>query len=260
MKSSRVYGKEPITLVFLHGGPGAAGSMAPVAEKLSSRRGVLEVLNRGKSIDEQVYEVYEEILRYCDLPVIIAGHSWGAWLGWIFAAKFPTLVGKLILISSGPFTAKYATGMMATRLNRLDEDEKVEFRNKMQQLSGVNPPEDEDVFNAFGKLLFKSDQYNAVAIPDDELFGFDVYRHVWPKAEELRKSGKLLEMSHQINAPVVALHGNYDPHPFQGVFEPLRNALPDFKMHIIDKCGHYPWLEMEAKDHFYDKLVAETEL
>lgn len=260
MESSRIYGKEPIRLVLLHGGPGAAGSMASVAKNLSIRFGVLEVFNFGKSIDEQVYETYEEILRYCDLPVIIAGHSWGAWLGWIFTAKFSNLVSKLILISSGPFEAKFATDILATRLGRLDENDRGKFRLKAKQISEAEGDEANDSFKELGKMMLKSDQYNAMPFQSDEdLFSYEVYSKIWPEADELRKSGKLIGMADKISIPVVALHGNYDPHPFQGVFAPLRKILTNFKMHIIDKCGHYPWLEIEAKDNFYDKLFSEIQ-
>lgn len=259
MESSRIYGKEPIRVVLLHGGPGAAGSMAPVAEKVSLGMGVLEILNHGKSIEEQIYEIYEEVLRHCDLPVILAGHSWGAWLGWIFTAKVPNLVSKLILISSGPFEVKFATEIQATRLSRLDEEEKAAFQHKAQQLVNAEPGEVNDIFRQLGKIMQKSDQYDSQSIPDEEEISYEVYRKVWPEAEQLRKSGELLKMAQQITVPVVALHGNYDPHPFQGVFEPLRKNHSDFKMHIIDKCGHYPWLEKEASGDFYKKLVRELQ-
>lgn len=255
MEISRAYGKEPIRVVLLHGGPGATGSMAPVAKNLSATHGILEILNYGTSIEEQIFEIYEEILRYCDLPVILAGHSWGAWLGWIFTAKFPNLISKLILISSGPFESKFATQIQAARLNRLDEEEKTELKKLMQQLSETNPADANEIFKTVGRLMLKSDQYKPVIYSDDdEFYSYEVYRKVWPEAEHLRKSGELLAMAQQITVPVVALHGNYDPHHFQGVFEPLRKKLSDFKMHIIDKCGHYPWMELEARDDFYGKL------
>jgi pimeloyl-ACP methyl ester carboxylesterase len=260
MESSRLYGKEPIDVVLLHGGPGAAGTMAPVAKKLSSKTGVLEILNQGRSIEEQVYEIYEEILRYCDLPVILAGHSWGAWLGWIFTAKYANLVSKLILISAGPFEAKYTSEILATRLNRLEDHEKARFHYLAKQISDVKNEDANDAFMELGKMMMKSDQYNSMPFPNDDMLSYDVFSKVWPEADKMRKSGKLLALAEKISIPVKSIHGNYDPHPFKGVFEPLRKNLSDFKMHIIDKCGHYPWLEVEAQDSFYDKLFAEIQL
>lgn len=42
MNNLRKYGSEPFTVAVIHGGPGAAGEMAPVAKEISAYRGVLE--------------------------------------------------------------------------------------------------------------------------------------------------------------------------------------------------------------------------
>jgi hypothetical protein len=44
MKNLRIYGSKPFNIAILHGGPGSPGEMAPVAQELSSIRGVLEPL------------------------------------------------------------------------------------------------------------------------------------------------------------------------------------------------------------------------
>jgi pimeloyl-ACP methyl ester carboxylesterase len=53
-------------------------------------------------------------------PAILIGHSWGAWLGFLFAAKHPTLVQKLILVSSGPFDESYVPMITKTGWNDWD--------------------------------------------------------------------------------------------------------------------------------------------
>jgi len=77
MESSRTYGNPPYKVVLVHGGPGASGYLAPLAIKLSEGAGVVEVLNSASTIKDQTYELYEEIIRQCDLPIILIGHSWG---------------------------------------------------------------------------------------------------------------------------------------------------------------------------------------
>jgi hypothetical protein len=44
MKNPRLYGRPPYRIAVLHGGPGAAGEMKPVAEALSADFGFLEPL------------------------------------------------------------------------------------------------------------------------------------------------------------------------------------------------------------------------
>ena len=76
----------------------------------------------------------------------------------------------------------------------------------------------------------------------------------WKEAEELRRSGKLLASGKQIKCPVVAIHGDFDPHPAEGVEWPLLSVLENFRFIILEKCGHYPWKEKEAGTKFYKLL------
>ncbi|MCF8365344.1 MAG: alpha/beta hydrolase [Bacteroidales bacterium] len=253
MESSRIYGNPPVKIVLIHGGPGAPGSLAPVAKKLSETAGILEILNCAKSIKGQLFEIYEEVIRHCDLPVIIIGHSWGAWLSWIFTAKFPNLVGKLVLIGSPPFTSDITHEILSTRMKRLEEDEQKLLAAYLDEIdSHANP---DRLFAKIGKLIAKADTLSSLSSEDQMIeYQYDVFRKVWTEAEEMRRSGKLPDLAGKINCPVVAIHGNYDPHPFQGVHQPLSKIIKDFKMHIIDKCGHYPWNEEFAADDFYSIL------
>ena len=79
----------------------------------------------------------------------------------------------------------------------------------------------------------------------------------WPEAAELRRSGELLEQVKLISCPVIAIHGDYDPHPIDGIREPLESALDDFRIVVLEKCGHYPWIERYARDRFFELLRQE---
>ena len=72
---------------------------------------------------------------------------------------------------------------------------------------------------------------------------------------ELRRKDELIKFSKQIKCQVVAIHGDYDPHPAEGVKEPLSNALRDFQFRLIKECGHKPWIERKAKNQFYKILT-----
>jgi len=229
--------------------------LAPLARKLSETAGILEILNSAKSIKGQLFEIYEEVIRHCDLPMIMVGHSWGAWLSWIFTSKYQSLVKKLILIGSPPFEAKYASEIQTTRLKRLEENNQQSLSDYLQKLGSHN--DNDSLFEKTGKLISKADTLDPIS--DENLvleYQYNVFKAVWKEAEALRKSGELLDLGKNISCPVVDIHGNYDPHPFQGVHQPLTKMLKDFKMHIIDKCGHYPWNEMQAVDDFYRVLTA----
>jgi len=97
----RKYGYKPFRVAVIHGGPGAPGSMAPVARELATRWGVLEPLQTAASLEGQVQELRTVLIENGELPVTIIGSSWGAMLGFIFTARYPEFVKKLVLIGSG---------------------------------------------------------------------------------------------------------------------------------------------------------------
>jgi pimeloyl-ACP methyl ester carboxylesterase len=76
-------------------------------------------------------------------------------------------------------------------------------------------------------------------------------------AVELRRSGELLKLGRQIQCPVVAIHGDYDPHPHEGIKKPLSTVLGNFRFILLKNCGHMPWIEKEAKGAFYEILKEE---
>jgi len=253
----RKYGNLPYSVVLVHGGPGAPGEMAPVARQLSKNFGILEPLQTKNTISSQAEELKETIKENAETPVILVGWSWGAWLSFILTAENPALVKKLILVSSGPFEAKYAKSIMPTRLSRLSDKEQKRVGELLEILQRGGGDNDQ-VLQEFGGYVSKADSYDP--IPNSgEVIGLqaDIYTSVWKEAEELRKSGKLLDYGRLITCPVVVIHGDYDPHPYEGVREPLSRELKDCKFILLKKCGYYPWLEKEAKDDFYIALEKE---
>jgi pimeloyl-ACP methyl ester carboxylesterase len=80
---------------------------------------------------------------------------------------------------------------------------------------------------------------------------------VWAEAEKMRSSGELLLHASRISCPVLAIHGDYDPHPFKGIKLPLGKRLRDFRFLLLEECGHEPWNEISVKNRFYDILEME---
>jgi Predicted hydrolases or acyltransferases (alpha/beta hydrolase superfamily) len=255
----RKYGKPPYPVAVIHGGPGAPGSMAPVARELSKYCGVVEHVESETTIDGQVDELRGTLQKSCDLPATLIGHSWGAWLSVIFAAKYPGMVKKLILVGSAPFEEKYARGIMETRLGRMSDEEKRQIRILAETLKNSDNRNRTTLFSMYGNLMSKSDGYDLLPGGEKDVIEFQeaVFQEVWHEAQELRSSGRLLEMAKQVRCPVVAIHGDYDPHPADGVEKPLRDTIADFRFILLEKCGHDPWKERAARDKFYEILIRE---
>jgi hypothetical protein len=54
----------------IHGGPGALGEMAPVAQELSAIGGVIEPMLHSKSIGGQLGMLHQAMKKFAVLPVI----------------------------------------------------------------------------------------------------------------------------------------------------------------------------------------------
>ncbi len=254
----RKYGVAPFRVGVVHGGPGAAGEMAPLARQLACQQSILEPIQTADSLDGQVEELQALLLAHGKPPLVLIGYSWGAWLSFIVAAHYPDLVKKLILVSSGPFEEKYAINIAATRLARLHEKDRGELQSLMKTLNHPLAKTRNQAFGRIGNLIFKADSFDPLENDRKEIgSNFAIFQKVWPQGAELRKSGKLLELGRNIQAPVTAIHGDYDPHPAAGVQKPLATVLHDFRFFLLKNCGHSPWTERQAKEEFYLLLARE---
>lgn len=259
MKNFRKYGKPPFSIAVVHGGPGAAGEMEPVARELSSNWGVLEPLQTKDSIKGQVEELKTILEENGDLPLVLIGFSWGVWLSFIFAANYPVFVRKLILVGSGPFEAKYAMGIQKTRLDRLSQKDRKEAESLIKNLDDAGVEHRDKLFRRLGDLFSRADAYDPVSRKSEGIdLRVDIFQRVGKEAEKLRRSGRLLRLGKNVRCPVVAIQGDYDPHLAEGVQKPLSSVLKEFRFILLKNCGHKPWIEQKAREKFF--LILREEL
>lgn len=258
MQTVRQYGRPPFKVLVVHGGPGAGGEMAPVAREVASRCGVLEPIQTALSLDDQVDELHALIERCGDAPVVLVGFSWGAWLSYITAAAHPRQVRKLVLVGSPPFEECYAAQVHETRLGRLDEGERQAFDTMTQALDDPAVEDADQLLTQLGALVGEADAYEAMMRLSDGTGHVGpsgaIFQKVWREAAQLRSSGDLLRLGREIRCPVIAIHGDYDPHPAAGVQGPLARVLEHFQFVLLEKCGHKPWIERWASDGFFKTL------
>jgi pimeloyl-ACP methyl ester carboxylesterase len=260
IKNLRMYGVAPYTVAVIHGGPGAPGEMAPVAKQLSKNVGVLEPFQKASSVRGQTEELYTILEDHSHPPMTLIGFSWGAWLSYIFTNLHPAFVKKLILISCSPFEEKDAIGIMRIRLSRLNREEKKEINSLQEALQDPSNTDKNTIFARFGELMFKADSYDPLPYKNNVIrFDYECYQHIWREAIELRQSVKLFYFGKNIQCLVVALHGEYDPHPAYAIKNSLSRVCKDFRFILLKDCGHYPWMEKLAYEKFYDTLHQEVE-
>jgi pimeloyl-ACP methyl ester carboxylesterase len=258
MKNLRKYGIAPYNIAVVHGGPGAPGEVAPVVRELALNWGVLEPLQTMYTLEKQVEELSVVLEKNATLPATLIGYSWGAWLSFIVAARYPSMIKKLILISSGPFEEKYARDIMKTRLARLGDEVKKEALKLIESFNTCGSRDMNKKMARFGQLMASADAYDPIPSGDEVLDAqFAVFRNVWREAEGLRRDGKILQLAAEIQCPVLAVHGDHDPHPPEGIEKPLSTMLKDFRFILLKNCGHTPWIERQARDEFFCVLKEE---
>lgn len=261
VKNVRFYGNKPYKVAVVHGGPGALGSVAAIARELSKDVGVIEPLQTRDSISELLIELDEVIVASGDQPLTLIGHSWGAWFVFLYAARYPEKVRKIILVGSGPFEVEYIAEISKTRMKHLSKTECEEFDKLLKRLDSDQETKKDELLKRLGELVDKSDNYCTFEIETDKDDWLpaegDKYSVIWKEAAVLRETGELLSLADQINCSVIAIHGEYDPHPIDGVKMPLANKVKDFHCYSLNKCGHNPWKEKYAYQEFYEILRKE---
>lgn len=251
------YGKAPYRIAVVHGGPGACGSGACIAKELSKTCGVAEPIQSKYSIAELIDELHTQITEITSAPITLLGHSWGAWLVVLYAARYPGLVKQIVLVGSGPFKKEYVPRIMERRLSNLTHSEAKSFQSLLSQLEDASVTNKDHLLSSVGSLADKADNYDVLengtseSAPDGEM-----YAMIWPQADDLRRKGELAFALGKLKCPVVVIHGEYDPHPIEGVVEPLKEYGVNADVHVLSKCGHSPFKEKHAKVQFYNILAS----
>jgi len=243
MTNCRAYGSAPYQVVVIHGGPGAPGSAAGICRGLAGTCGVLEILQSKNSIDALIEEMLAVMDTYQLREIVLIGHSWGAWLSFLFAAQYPERVRKLILVGSGLFDEAYYPQLIAARsVTAMPAEQAADVR-----AAGLSASEDK--YNPNNYCLLPNLPNDLIAFHQKQ---FDA---LMGEIIPMRASGELLGYADNICCPVIGIHGRNDPHVVDGVRKPLASRLPNFTMHVLDKCGHEPWNEYYARDMFFKILI-----
>jgi len=243
-------------VVVLHGGPGAAGYMAPVARGLANSFRVLEPWQRGSggeplTVARHVADLHELVESRCGgVRPGLVGSSWGAMLALAYAAAHPGRAGPLVLIGCGTFDRAARNRMRATLEERMDDG----LRRRMERLPEEFPDPDERL-RVLGELVLPLYSYDLVTT-DQEIESCDAgaNHETWEDMVRLQEEGVYPAAFAAIDGPVLMLHGTVDPHPGRMIRASLERHLPQLAYREWERCGHYPWLEKAVHDEFFAVL------
>jgi pimeloyl-ACP methyl ester carboxylesterase len=250
----RKYGEGPYEYVVVHGGPGAPGSVSSLARKLSETCSVLEPFQTETTVWGQVEELYRQIRDNCTYRVFALGHSWGAWLVFLLAYKYPEAVRTVFLIGAGAFDCSFLPELQRRRLAALSVEEQTEYREIIHLLK--KPSENCDKYlGRLGELAEKADNY-CVEMTDENTESMvaidgEQFQKIFAEAHRMREDGFFRKIAADIRCPVRIIHGKNDTTPVEGVVDPLHGTIPNLKWYVIDRCGHSPWKEKYGKEEFY---------
>ena len=253
----REYGIGAETIIAVHGGPAAAGDLAPLARTLGDRWHVLEPYQRGSggrplTVATHVQDLEDLIRERCaGRPPVLVGHSWGAMLALAYAADHPTTPAALVLIGCGTFSRAARAEFEARRTARLTPAD-------YETLATIKTEKDANRrLAALGVVMARIYGYDIDEAAND-LTVVDAVAHeeTWADLIRLQNEGVYPAAFAAIACPVLMLHGEADPHPGRCTSEDLRPYIPHLEYRELPKCGHSPWLERQAREEFFEILRA----
>jgi pimeloyl-ACP methyl ester carboxylesterase len=195
-------------------------------------------------VARHVADLQELLAGEEDAPVLV-GHSWGAMLALAYAAAHPGRARGLALIGCGTFDARSRALLEATVERRMDAD----VRRRLEVLGEIADPDLR--LRRLGELMLPV--YSCeLAVDRLDMAGCDARAHeeTWNDMRRLQEAGIYPASFAAIHVPILMLHGAADPHPGRRIEATLRPYLPQLEYREWGRCGHYPWLERNARDEF----------
>ncbi len=256
----REYGSGLHTVIAVHGGPAAAGDLAPLAQDLGKRFHVLEPFQRGSglvplTVASHVRDLHDLIGERCGgRPPVLLGHSWGAMLALAYAAVHLGATAGLVLIGCGAFSdaaRREFESRLDARLSPGDRAELLRLRSEADR---------DRRLAAEGRIMNRVYGYD---LRDDVEPVVEVdavaHRQTWADMLRMQREGTYPAAFAAIKVPVLMLHGEQDPHPGRLTREDLRAYVPQLEYRELPACGHSPWVERQARTPFFDAVNAWLE-
>lgn len=254
----REYGTGMELVMALHGGPAAAGDVAPLARELGRQWHVFEPFQRTSggrplTVAAHVQDLNDLIRKCCgDGRPVLVGHSWGAMLALAYAAEYPRTPAALVLIGCGTFSSAARAEFEA----RLDARLTPADRASILQIGRTEADADRR-FAAVGRLMTRVYAHDVEDVAEQvTVVDAQAHEETWADMVRLQREDIYPAAFTAIGVPVLMLHGEVDPHPGRLISEDLRTHIPQLQYREFPKCGHSPWLERQARQDFFETLNA----
>lgn len=253
----RIFGKgEPILIIG--GGPGdVSDRYLSLCELLSQKYQCVLVEQRGtgKSSPEisdsttisisLTLSDFEEIRKKIAFDKwTILGFSYGGYLSSLYAHFYPGSISSLVLLNSmglGTDAFEYFSDNIDSKLQESDRivieywsDSARYSQNPHHAITEMIRAKMPGYFYDRKKSLIVSQTMK------DSDFNFEVGQWIWKDIYERKLD--LSGFNSDFSKPVLIIHGRQDPLG-ESVPQSLHNYYKQSKLRIIEKCGHYSWIE-----------------
>jgi proline iminopeptidase len=264
----RTAGKGP-PLIVLHGGPGLDQNyLLPQLYELAENNLVIFYDQRGsgKSLETELDEKHIHIHQFVeDLEAlrlsfgfdkfILMGHSWGGLLAMQYAVDHPENLMGLILLNTAPADYKGQKAFvdeLGLRIQRIYNDIKPLFA--YEDFKHLNANQISDLYRKlFSVYFYNSEEENDLSLNfsvASAQSGFKVMEEM-SKTSWLQPSLNLFPSLKELAVPTFILHGKQDIVPVWAS-EEIKDAIPRAEMVILDRCGHFPYIEQSSQ--FFSEL------
>lgn len=264
-------------IVYLHGGPGANGSVFRQAVGAQLARQVGDVLfidqrGAGRSpaaglnpadftlerfADDARRVIAWVLAQHPDLPKpVVIGHSFGGAVGVLLARTYPSLVTRLVLLSPALDyrDVKYHAYLaMKQRAQREGDGAHLE---RIRDLEALHPPGSDSEADLFAAALTGSrfdfaarrfagaeeaDLHRILAAREDEPMRVAQHWAWFAAADGLDRKDLTPELP-GLKVPVLVLGGQEDYLTPPGTLEKARALIPGARLVLVPGAGHHPYL------------------
>jgi proline iminopeptidase len=257
----RLVGSGRDTVVVLHGGPGfSMDYLAADLEPLAAEQALLFYDQRGTgrsslvtdsaALDgERFADDLEAVRRHFRLErLTLLGHSWGAGVAALYAARHPDRVGRLLIVDGIP-VRRQGLVQAFQALEESRDSATLRQMRRWREARQANPG-DAAACRAYYVLWFQPFFVDGAAARRSkgdfcagtpEALGNKVRsvdRFTVPSLGEWDWRPAL----GAVTAPALVIHGTADPLPVATARE-WAAALPNGRMLLIQRVGHFPYLE-----------------
>jgi len=244
-------------VILLHGLGGDGSRWGPNIEPLAKEFHVfaLDQIGFGQSDKPlanyhtgMLAEFLVDFVKAVGVPkASLVGNSMGAGVALYTAAKFPTVVDRIVLADGGGFRAAEAS--------RSGGQPPAPPTPEAQRRRNLQNSVTRDETREFFRILFHDKSLVTDKMVDEQLAMRLRSAFTITKMQEAGGRGSLTEEEVRgVKAPTLVVWGKYDELANPAGADRLAQTIPGSKKVIIDNCGHMPQIEKAAE---FNQLVRE---